>query len=165
MHDLAELIKRCQTFILTNLNDLHKTSIYELDKTGASIHVKNLQMIQLQKAIFLIGSISIYESMFQLALGCENGFKEVKNILKLKNKNDLLDQFEELVSIINVLKHGTGRSYDNLLNTASINIKKQEDFGFLEGKIDEILTLVHVNNELLENSSELMNKIWLIINS
>src|SRR5690554_4268605 len=110
MHNLPELIDRCKIITLNNLEKLEISVLEALESSSSTVYVKTLQSISLQKSIFLIGSISIYESILQETLKCNNGFDEVKKILNKNNDYELLKRFEEVIYIINILKHGKGRS-------------------------------------------------------
>ncbi len=120
-------------------------------------------MINLQKSFFFIAVFSYYEALLQERLGCENGFEEAKCILKENNENVLLENFLELQLIVNALKHGKGRSYSNLLENQdrkiNIKIKELDEAFFDEGDIDEISTLIEVNNEFIEQSIEIINQV------
>src|SRR5690606_32261150 len=115
MHSFSELILRSSSFLENTLEEIENKTLKALETSGATIHIKNLQMINLQKAFFFIGVFSYYEALLQERLKCKNGFEEAKRILKENNDNLLLEKFIELQLIVNVLKHGKGRSYNQLI--------------------------------------------------
>ncbi|HBR11611.1 MAG TPA: hypothetical protein DD740_05270 [Chryseobacterium sp.] len=145
------------------LEEIENKILKELETSGATNHVKNLQMINLQKTFFFIGVFSYYEALLQERLECKNGFEETKNILKENNENELLENFIELQLIVNVLKHGKGRSYDQLFEKSdrkiNIKIKAIDEAFFDEGNIDEISSLIEVNNEFIEQSIKIINDV------
>lgn len=121
MHDFTELTDRCATFTLRTLNELHDKIIVELQTSGSTTLVKNLQMIRLQKVILAVGMFSIFDAILQDRLNCENGFTEAKKILKENGEMELLSHFQNIQSAINALKHGRGKSYYNLISKVASN--------------------------------------------
>lgn len=94
MHPFRELVFRSTSFTLGVLEEV-ESKIIEQHRTSASnILVKNLQMIQLQKAITAIGMFSLFEFIIQNGLNCRNGFDEARNILNQSANNDLKNRFE-----------------------------------------------------------------------
>jgi hypothetical protein len=78
MHSFTELVDRCVTFTLEPLREGNERTIEALQKSGATTLVKTLQMIQLQKAILVVGMFSMFEANLQDGLSCANGFSEAK---------------------------------------------------------------------------------------
>lgn len=74
MHLFDDLIYRTTVFTLNVLEETRAKVIEELQTGGSTIAVKNLQAIQLQKAIIAVGMFSLFESMLQEALSYRNGF-------------------------------------------------------------------------------------------
>ncbi len=159
MHSLEELIGYCTGFTINSLDEVNSKNIEELQTSASTILVKNLQMIQLQKAIFAVGIFSLFESMMQDSLSCENGFKEVKKILEEKGNNTLLERFNDYYLAINVLKHGRGKSYNELVEryeSLPFNIKLEDESFFNEGDVSEINTLIEVDNNFVLECANLL---------
>jgi len=167
MHSFSELILRSSAFLQNILEEIENKILKELETNGSTIQVKNLQMISLQKSFFFIGVFSYYEALLQERLDCKNGFEEAKSILKENSENELFEKFIELQLIVNALKHGKGRSYNQLLEKSdrkiNVKIKEIDEPFFDEGNIDEISSLIEVNNEFIEQSIEIINEISLKI--
>lgn len=163
MHDFSELIHRCTTFTLTSLHDVHEKTLEALQTSGATSLVKTLQMIRLEKVILVVGMFSIFDAILKDRLNCENGFAEVKSILKEGNETELLEQFTNYELAINALKHGKGRSYNKLIAKERMSIqatvKNPNENFFFEGDVSEIAGLVEVNDEFIENCSILITRI------
>lgn len=162
MHNFDELVYRSTLFTLNALEEMNSKVVVSLQAGASTIAVKNLQMIQLQKAIIAIGMFSLFESMLQDGLSCDNGFKEVKDILIRRKKTELLECFDNFFSAINVLKHGRGRSYDMLVaKSASLpfRIKLPDESFFDEGDISEVSTLIEVDDTFVLNCAELIEKV------
>lgn len=163
MHNFSELIDRCTSFTLSNLEFIQNKTFEALKESSATIHIKNLQMINLQKTFFVVGVFSFYESLLQDRLNCDNGFQEVRNIFKANSEDILLSKFKELQNIINTLKHGKGRSYQNLIEDSNrhfnIKVKQPNEFFFEEGNVDEITALIEVNDEFIVQAIEVINEV------
>lgn len=167
MHNFSELIDRCTSFTLYNLEVVQNEIFEAFKESGATIHIKNLQMINLQKTFFVVGVFSFYESLLQDRLNCDNGFHGVRNILEANSEDILLSKFKELNNIINTLKHGKGRSYQNLIENVNphfdIKIKQPDEVFFEEGNVDEISALIEVNDEFIIQVVEVINEVTLTI--
>jgi hypothetical protein len=157
MHDFSELANRCTVFTLASLKEVHEKTIEALQTSGATSLVKSLQMIRLEKTILAVGMFSIFDAILQDRLGCSNGFAEAKIILKHGGETELFEQFSDYELAINALKHGKGRSYNQLAAKDTISIKatvkKPDENFFFEGDVSEISGLVEVDDEFIENCS------------
>ena len=159
MHRFEDLIYRSTSFTLGALEEPNSKIIEELQTSGSTILVKNLQMIQLQKAIFAIGMFSMFDAILQEQLSCRNGFEGAKNMLKEKQNLKLHDRFDEFICAINVSKHGKGRSYDALIFKSELlpfKIKLRGENFFDEGNISEIDTLIEVDDSFVLNCADLI---------
>lgn len=162
MHRFEDLIYHSTSFTLGTLEDTNSKIIAALQTAGSTVHVKNLQMIQLQKAIFAIGMFSMFDAILQDKLSCRNGFESAKKVLIVKQKLELHDRFNDFIRAINVLKHGEGRSYDSLLSKSEFlpfRIKLKEENFFDEDDVSEINTLIEVDDNFLLNCANLIEKI------
>lgn len=162
MHRFSELVLRSTSFTLDSLKEVEFKIIELLQTSGSTVLVKNLQMIQLQKVITAIGMLSLFESILQDGLACNNGFEEAKKILKQSGNNDLNNRFEDFICAINVLKHGRGRSYETLVAKSSMlpfKIKMPGEDFFYEGDVSEISTLIEVNDDFVLDCARLIEEI------
>ncbi|MFJ1267885.1 hypothetical protein ACD661_04835 [Legionella lytica] len=153
MHKFTELIDRCVTFTIETLRDVNDRVSEELQTSGATRLVKTLQMVQLQKAILIVGMFSMFEANLQDSLDCEDGFKCAKEILTDRGQSAIKERFEDLCLAINALKHGRGRSYYTLVEKVDnlpFKIKLPDESFFLEGDVSEVSTLVEVNDEFVQ---------------
>jgi hypothetical protein len=88
MHEFTDLIDRSTRFTLATLKEASDKIFEELQTSGATRLVKNLQMIRLQKAIMAAGMFSLFEAILQDRLGCQDGFvRRVKFWTKRTNPN------------------------------------------------------------------------------
>ena len=162
MHLFDDLIYRSTVFTLNILKETSSKVIKETQTSESTVNVKNLQMIQLQKAIISVGMFSLFESMLQKGLSCRNGFEEAKKILIKAGNIDLKNHFEEFICAINVLKHGKGKSYNTLVeksNSLSFRIKLIGENFFDEGDLSEISTLIEVNDKFVLDCAELIENV------
>ena len=162
MYNFEDLVYRSTAFTLNALEQVNSKVIESLTTSASTIAVKNLQMIQLQKAILAVGMFSIFDSILQKELSCTNGFKEARKKLHDMDEDELLNQFNVFVCAINVLKHGRGRSYDALVvNSKSLpfRIKLPNGKIFSEGDVSEVNTLIEVDDKFVLNCAELIEQV------
>ncbi|MDO6390995.1 hypothetical protein Q4E40_12710 [Pontibacter sp. BT731] len=168
MHNFEELIETGTEFTLKALNDTFYKILQELQTSSHTPLVKGVQMIQLQKVIFATGMFSIFEAELQNFLDCENGFKEAKKALVEMGETDLADRFNDFYLAINVLKHGKGSSYNNLVDNPKplpFRLKLPGEDFFNEGDISEVYTLVEVDDNFILNCADLIRRISEILKS
>jgi hypothetical protein len=162
MHNFDDLVYRGTSFTLNTLNEARSKIIDELQTSSSTILIKNLQMIQSQKTIIAIGMFSLFESILQNGLSCNNGFKEAKKILNQSDCTTLNNNFEIYFLAINVLKHGRGSSYDTLVSKSTslpFRIKLPDENFFDEGDVSEISTLIEVDDQFILNCAELIENV------
>jgi hypothetical protein len=130
--------------------------------------VKALQMLRLQRAIFVTGMFSLFESMLQSETGWGQPFTRLKEYLNQSGYTELAETFSDYQSAINVLKHGIGRSYRQLLAKASkleFKVKAEGEPFFYEGDVSEVSVLIDVNEQFVRQCAVLIQKISAIIRS
>ena len=162
MHTFDELVYRGTIFTLRALEDVNFKVIEELKTSASTIAVKNLQMIQLQKAILAIGMFSLFDSILQEGLSCRNGFEEAKKVLVQRGKIELQNHLDNFICAINVLKHGRGRSYDALVSKSEslpFKIKLPGENFFDEGDVSEVSTLIELDDKFVLNCAELIEQV------
>ena len=123
-------------------------------------------MIQLQKAILVVGMFSIFEAHLQQGLNCSNGFDEAKEILEDKGELDLKERFNDFFLSINVLKHGRGRSYDALVAKAEalpFRIRLSNESFFSEGDVSEVSTLIEVDDAFVQLCADVISNVCGVI--
>ena len=159
MHSYADLVNRGTFFTLSALKEANSKVLKILEDSAPTGAVKSLQMIQLQKAILAVGMFSMFDSRLQEHLHCEKGFRSAKDILNEAEKLDLLNRFKVFESGINVLKHGYGRSYDELVSKSKdlpFRIKLPDQALFEEGDVSEISTLIDVDDRFVLDCAEVI---------
>jgi hypothetical protein len=167
MHPFGDLVNRSTNFALASLKEAEDEVIEALQTSGATRHVKNLQMIQLHRAITAVGIFSIFESIVQDRLECRDGFAMVRDCLEREGEVDLNNRFSLFVYAINILKHGRGRSYDALIAIGvdlPFRIKRPGEDFFAEGDVSEVATLIEVDDAFVRNCADLIGQVENVVN-
>ncbi|WLP93820.1 hypothetical protein [Psychrobacter sp. M13] len=156
MQRFIQIVSESTESHIENFNRIEKLMYDELQTSGSTRLVINLQKMQWERAIFAIGIFSLFEAVVQNQLEIEKGsaFKELKEKLKRNDKTELLIKFEEFYYAINVLKHGKGSSYTKLLEKQSslpFEITPAGSVFRNEGDVSEIETLIYVDDEFLKS--------------
>jgi len=161
MHAFPELIDRCAAFTLSALEEAQARTIEALQTSGATTLVKTLQMVQLQKVVTAVGMFSIFDALLQDRLGCAEGLKEAAEILKGQGARELEGRFENLRLAVNVLKHGEGRSYRDLLEKQALpfRIKRPDEAFFNEGDVSKVSTLIEVDDAFVMNCAATIRQV------
>lgn len=162
MHRFTDLAGRSVNFSLSVLKEANDKIIEALQTSAATPLVKNLQMIQLQKAITAVGVFSMFEAILQDGLRCSDGFGEANKVLREANQNDLAKKFSDYQMAINVLKHGKGRSYEALVaksNSLPFRIKLPTESFFFEGDVSEISTLIEVDDQFVMQCAQIISDV------
>ena len=162
MHSFADLVNRSTSFALSTLKQAEDEVIEALQTSGATRHVKNLQMIQLHRAVIAVGVFSLFESIFQDRLDCSDGFAAARECLERSGEVELGKRFSLFVYAINVLKHGRGRSYDALIAIDAdlpFRIKRPDEDFFSEGDVSEVATLIEVDDRFVRECADLIAQV------
>ena len=141
MHEFNELVHRSTAFSLSALDEAQQRAVDALQTSAATTLVKTLQMVQLQKAISAVGMFSMFDAILQDQLQCKDGFREAGRLLESHGEIALKEKFSTLQLAINVLKHGKGRSYTDLVAKAGslqFRIKLPDQYFFNEGNVSEV---------------------------
>lgn len=161
MHPFSELAARCAAMTTTSTEDARQSVLALLEESGATILVKALQAVELQRAMTAVGLVSMFEAALQRALGVENGFSAARAVLQAGGHAELEEEFADLLRAINVLKHGAGRSYNELLarrDELAFKIRAEGEF-FEEGDVSELDFLVRADDEFFHYCAGLVDKV------
>lgn len=163
MHRFTELINQCVAFTLSSLDEVNAKTVGSLQQSGGTTLVKTLQMVELQKAILVVGMFSLFEAILQDVLECKNGFKELERILDKEDEQAIKESFKNVYFAINVLKHGRGQSYDALVERATgglpFRIKLPAESFLNEGDVSEIPTLIQVDHAFIQHCADLIHQV------
>lgn len=86
MHSFADLADRSVNFALGTLQRAEDELIEALQTSGATRHVKNLQMIQLSRAIIAVGMFWIFSRLFKIDWNVETDLSRCANAWSTKMK-------------------------------------------------------------------------------
>lgn len=159
MHRFSELITWATDATINRLGEVQARIIEALQTSGATVHVKGLQMLQLQRVITAVGMFSIFEAELQDAIGGRHAFAQAQALLDSQGKVELKRQFALLRAAINVLKHGRGSSYDELLREEGdlpFRLKQPDEAFFCEGDVSEVSGLIEVDDQFLRTCCEII---------
>src|SRR6266481_3468961 len=107
----TDLLPLCAEFTLSHSRAVEDEVIAELQTSARTPLVKALQMLRLQRAIFVTGMFSLFESILQNEMGWTQPFERLKEHLRQSGNPKLAETFNHYQLAINALKHGMGRSY------------------------------------------------------
>lgn len=168
MHDFCHLVADAVKITLEDSTKRYHNISMGLMQKATTPLVVSLKALQVQRAILVTGMFSMFDAELQKQLSCHNGFKICKKYLQEIGENELVKEFQVFIDAINVLKHGKGRSYNNLVEASSnlpFNIKMPNQNFFFEGDVSEIDTLIEVDDKFINDCVILINKISSIISS
>jgi hypothetical protein len=166
MHSFNELIQQCTQFSLSALGEAQQRAEEALQTSSATPLLKTLQMLELQKAISAVGMFSMFDAILQDDLQSADGFRAAGQLLEKWGEVALKERFSDLQLAINVLKHGRGRSYDALVQKASVlpfRVKLPDEPFFSEGNVTDVLTLVAVDDTFLISCAEVIREVSLVV--
>jgi len=168
MNDFSELVQHATTFTLDALGSAQQRAINELQSGAATPLIKLLQMAQLQKAISAVGMFSMFDAILQEDLNCNDGFRKAEELLKAGGEIALKERFCDLRLAVNIIKHGRGRSYDDLVKKVGslpFRMKLLDETFFCEGDVAEVSTLVEVDDAFVQLCAEVIHDVSFAINS
>lgn len=93
---------------------------------------------------------------------------KLKDYLKQSGNVELAETFNDYQLAINVLKHGKGRSYRQLLAKSSeleFKVKREGDNFFFEGDVSEVSVLIDVDDQFVRRCATLIQEASSIISS
>ncbi|WP_338334693.1 MULTISPECIES: hypothetical protein [Xanthomonas] len=165
MHPFSELATRCAALTNGLLEENRAHVLAELQEHGTTVLVKALQAIELQGAIVAVGMVAMFDAALQDALNCGDGFKEALNIIEQAGEDELFVRFKDVQLAVNVLKHGAGRSHNELMarrDQLLFRVRGDDEF-FNEGDVSELATLVEVDSAFLRYCSETIDLVAALI--
>lgn len=159
MHPFDELIDRGMEYVLSALAEVESNAEDRLRELGSTPAVKALQAVRLQRAVLAVGMFSIFDAHLQSALKTKDGFRAASALLRARGQTDLDHRFTAMQAAINALKHGEGRSYEQLLETADsvpFRVKRESEIFFDEGDVGEVRGLVQADEAFLRQVAGLI---------
>jgi hypothetical protein len=118
---------------------------------GSSNVVNTSRRSSMQLVMTAVGGFSMLEGILEQSMGWPKPFQELEQRLRDAGYVETSDRFNTFRLAINVLKHGSGESYDRLRkrNDLPFRIKLPGENFFDEGDISEIPGLVLVDMQFV----------------
>jgi hypothetical protein len=113
---------------------------------GQTTFVNSLRIITVQLEITAVGIFSLFESRLQHHYPSGSFFRQLRKSLAAANKAQAAQKIYQFHLAVNVLKHGRGESYDELLKMRDLPfvVKPPHAAFFNEGDIEEPEGLVDI---------------------
>lgn len=156
-----ELLTRCAEFTLTHTRQVEENILRKLQTSAETSLVTALRMLRLQRALLAIGMFSLFESLLQARMGWKRPFDRLKEYLGENGSRTLAERFDEYRLAINVLKHGLGKSYEQLAAKSAMlefKVKAEDEAFFDEGDVSEIDVLVDADDRFVRRCAELIQE-------
>ena len=168
MHPFSELAKRCAALTESLVEDRREQVLSELRHGSSTTPVKALQAFELQQAVVAVGLFAMFDAALQDALDCEDGFAGADVLMDGPDHKALQTRFRDLRLAVNVLKHGSGWSHDDLLRRRELLpfvVRAEDDHFFAEGDVGEpSVLLIRVDREFLRYCAETIDLVAEFIN-
>jgi hypothetical protein len=111
----TELLTACMTFTLQHTHEAEQQTLKELETSGATGLLNALRVFRLQRAVLAVGMFSMFEALLQSKLKWTEPFSQLDDVLRKDGKPHLAAAIIDYRLAVNVLKHGRGRSHQELL--------------------------------------------------
>ncbi len=162
MHSFTELAFRSTSFALSVIRETEEKIVRQLDSSAETILVKNLQMLQLHRAVVAVGLFSLFDAWLQGRANSADGFSSASKFVSDNGHEKLACEFNHYRNAINVLKHGKGRSYDQLMtdfDQLPFRMKRPGESFFDEGDVSEVKTLIQVDDRFIDECSRIIEEV------
>ncbi|WP_294195845.1 hypothetical protein [uncultured Sphingomonas sp.] len=157
-----DLIARAVNFSLAHASQVQGEIEARLQTGAATPDVNALRMLTMQSTILAIGAVQAFEGLLQQKRGWKDAFAELDKCLRKFGRVELANRFVDFRLAINVLKHGAGRSYDQLeakRDSLPFVVKPKGERFFSEGNVSEGIRLVDANHVFVSQCAEIINEI------
>jgi hypothetical protein len=157
----TQLFSACATFTLQHTHEAEQQTLKELETSGATRLVNALRVLRLQRAILAVGMFSMFEALLQSKLKWAQPFTELDDYLRAHDKHDLASAIVDYRLAVNVLKHGQGRSHQELLARADkleFKVRADGDHFYGEGDVSDVGTLVDVDDHFVRRCAEVIEQ-------
>jgi hypothetical protein len=126
---LIELVAAAQANAKTSEDRISEILKLKDGQNGSGAQVKELRAATVVLELAAVDIFSLFEARMQHHFRRGPFSRKLKSLLLEAEQTDLADRVHQYYLAINVLKHGKGASYRELLNTPSsrISVKQTED--------------------------------------
>lgn len=157
----TELFAACVGFTLQHTHEAERQTFKGLETSGATRLVNALRVFRLQRAILAVGMFSMFEALLQSKLKWTQPFSQLDDYLRKHDKRHLASAINDYKLAINVLKHGEGRSHQELLARADkLEFRVRADGGHFygEGDVSDLGILVDADDQFVRRCAELIEQ-------
>jgi hypothetical protein len=157
----TELLTACVGFTLQHTHEAEQQTFKELKTSGATRLVNALRVFRLQRAILAVGMFSMFEALLQSKLKWTQPFIQLDDHLRKNDKAQLASAIYDYRLAVNVLKHGEGRSHQELLARADeLEFKVGADGAHFheEGDVSDVGILVNADDQFVRRCAELIEQ-------
>jgi hypothetical protein len=155
-----QLLTACANFTLAHASEVEEQVHEQLQTSGATPLVNSLRMLRLQKAVLATGMFSLFEALLQDKLAWQDPFRDLDAYLKKHGRAQLASIIADYCLAINVLKHGEGRSYDQLIvrrNSLEFTVGTRDE-PYSEGDVSEVAVLIDADEQFVRRCAELIEQ-------
>jgi hypothetical protein len=155
----TQLFTACMNFTLNHTHEAEEQTLKELETSGATRLVNALRTYRLQHAILAVGMFSMFEALLQSKLKWTQPFEQLDAYLEKLDKHDLASAINDYRLAINVLKHGEGRSHQELLTRTDkleFKVRKPGEHFYQEGDVSDVGILVDADDKFVRRCAELI---------
>ena len=156
-----ELLTTCVGFTLQHTHEAEQQTLKELETSGATRLVNALRVFRLQRAILAVGMFSMFEALLQSKLKWIQPFSELDDYLRKHGESHLASAIIDYRLAVNVLKHGEGRSHQELLARADkleFKVRADGDHFYEEGDVSDVGILVDADDQFVQRCAELIKE-------
>jgi hypothetical protein len=156
-----ELLTACVGFTLHHTHEAEQQTFKELETSGATRLVNALRVFRLQRAILAVGMFSMFEALLQSKLKWTQPFSQLDEYLRKHDEPHLASAITDYKLAVNVLKHGEGRSHQELLARADkleFKVRADGDHFHEEGDVSDVGILVDADDQFVHRCAELIKQ-------
>ncbi|MGY4369220.1 hypothetical protein ACVW1A_005285 [Bradyrhizobium sp. LB1.3] len=157
----TELLTACMDFTLHYTHEAEQQTFKELETSGSTRLVNALRVFRLQRAILAVGMFSMFEALLQSKLSWARPFVQLDDYLRAQGQNSLAAAIVDYGLAVNVLKHGEGRSHQDLIARADkveFKVRAKGEHFHGEGDVSDVGILVDVDDKFVWRCAELIEK-------
>jgi hypothetical protein len=157
----TELLTACADFTLHHTHEAEQQTFRELETSAATRLVNALRIFRLQRAILAVGMFSMFEALLQSKLKWTQPFSQLDDYLRKHDKPDLASAIIDYRLAVNVLKHGGGRSHQELMARADklqFKVRADGDHFYGEGDVSDVGILVDADDQFVRRCAELIEQ-------
>ncbi|BBD38803.1 hypothetical protein Amn_36830 [Aminobacter sp. Y103A] len=160
--DDIDLLTTSCDLLLPLIDEKEHQAIEALSESGSTVAVNSLRALRVQRTVISVGMFSAYEAVLQDEFGFgDYAFQDLEKLLMKLGRKDVVEVFVNYKLAINVLKHGKGKSYDQLLSRHSMldfDVRGDGSDFDEEGDVTDGQFLVRVDSHFVRRCAEVIEQ-------